>query len=167
MKEEYFDIVDENDLVIGKAPRSECHSNPNLTHRGVFVIPVNKKEEILISKRSMKKDTNPGKWELLAEHNKLGESYYNAAVRGVREELGISTIPVKITKIKISSNRETEFDEIFLCRIIDEKISFDKNEITEIRFMSPKKLRQELKHTKELFTAWFLKVISKYFKYIK
>ena len=33
--------------------------------------------------------------------------------------------------------------------------------------MSPKKLRQELKNNKELFTDWFLKVIYKYFKYIK
>ena len=38
---EYFDIVDENDNIIGKAPRQQCHSNPKLIHRGIFVIVEN------------------------------------------------------------------------------------------------------------------------------
>lgn len=40
--EELFDIVDELDVVIGSAPRGECHGNPTLIHRSVHVLVFNK-----------------------------------------------------------------------------------------------------------------------------
>ncbi len=35
---EFFEIVDENDQVIGTALRSECHGNPKLVHRVAHVL---------------------------------------------------------------------------------------------------------------------------------
>lgn len=49
---EYFDVVDRHDRVIGSALRSECHRNPKLIHRGIFVVIVNEHSEILLQKRS-------------------------------------------------------------------------------------------------------------------
>ena len=36
--EEMFDIVDEQDRVIGSAPRSRCHGDPSLIHRTAHVV---------------------------------------------------------------------------------------------------------------------------------
>ncbi len=163
---EYFDIVDKDDNIIGKELRSVCHSNPKLIHRGIFVIIENELGELLLEKRSMTKDTNPGKLAVIGEHNLLGESYEKAAVRGLKEELGISTKVKKITKLKISSERETEFDEIFIAKINSkEKIKFDKNEISEIIWFSIEQLKKEIKQHPRRFSSWSLKVLKEYYKY--
>ena len=163
---EFFNVVNEKDEIIGRASRKECHSSPKLLHRCVFVIITNNAGELLLSKRSMKKDTNPGKWELMAEHNKPGESYQDAAARGLKEELGISAKTRMLSKKIISDSNETEIDAIFSCVIDDaQKISFDKNEISEVRFMPVAKIKEELKMHPEAFTDWFLEVFQEYLKH--
>ena len=64
-KTEIFDIVDENDRVIGQAPRSECHGNPALVHRVAHVLVFNSRGELLLQKRSQAKDIQPGKWDTI------------------------------------------------------------------------------------------------------
>ncbi|MBI4895734.1 MAG: NUDIX domain-containing protein [Candidatus Aenigmarchaeota archaeon] len=162
---EYFDVVDENDNIIGKELRSVCHNNPKIIHRGIFVIIENELGQLLLEKRSMKKDTNPGKLAVIGEHNLLGESYEKAAIRGLKEELGIKAKVKKIDKLKISSKRETEYDEIFISRINSKQIiKFDKNEISEVMWVSIKKLKKEIKQHPKRFSSWSLKVLKEYFK---
>ena len=162
---EYFDIVDENDNIIGKELRSVCHSNPKIIHRGIFVIVENELEEILLEKRSMTKDTNPGKWAVIGEHNLLGESYEKAAIRGLKEELGLKAKVKKIAKLKISSKRETEFDEIFVAKINStQDIIIDKKELSGVRFISIKQLKKEIKERPRSFSSWSLKVLKEYFR---
>ncbi|MBI5332112.1 MAG: NUDIX domain-containing protein [Candidatus Aenigmarchaeota archaeon] len=167
MKEEYFDVVDENDKVIGMASRNECHSNPKLIHRGVFVILVDEKNRILLSKRSMEKDTKSGKWEFPAGHNNVGESYASAAKRELKEEVGISVRLKKIAKIKAASEQETEFDEIFLGKVKSSvKITLDKKEVSETRFISVQTLKNELSENKHNFTSCFSMVLDEYLRYV-
>ncbi len=79
---EYFEIVNEQGEVIGKAPRSECHGNPALVHRAVHVLVFNKKGELLLQLRSKDKDIQPGKWDTsVGGHLGVGESYQQAALR--------------------------------------------------------------------------------------
>ena len=61
---ELFDIVDEDDQVIGQATRGEVHRNKNLIHRSIGVCVFNSKGEIYLQKRSSTKDTDPGKWTI-------------------------------------------------------------------------------------------------------
>ena len=53
---ELFEIVDENDRVIGTAPRRECHGNPALVHRAAHVLVFNRAGELLLQKRSPHKE---------------------------------------------------------------------------------------------------------------
>lgn len=139
---EYFDIVDRNDKVIGRALRSECHANPKLIHRGVFVVIVNEKSEILLQKRSMRKDLYKGTWGIsVGGHNRAGESYEHAAKREMKEELGLKLPLKKLGKILIRQETETEFDMCFAASIVDEKIKPSKSEIDEIKFFSIKEIR--------------------------
>ncbi|MBS3051404.1 MAG: NUDIX domain-containing protein [Candidatus Aenigmarchaeota archaeon] len=159
---EYFDVVDKNDNVVGRALRSECHKNPKLIHRGVFVIIINRKGEVMIQKRGMKADTNPGRWEFMGEHNKIGESYKSAAIRGLREELGIKKANVrKISKMKISSRRETEFDEIFTCKISEKsRIKINSKEVSEAKFLSTNQLENLMRKKPRPFSSWSIRVFN-------
>jgi isopentenyldiphosphate isomerase len=58
--DEVLDVVNKKDEVIGQALKSECHNN-GLWHRGVAIIVINKKGDILIQKRSPKKEKSPNK----------------------------------------------------------------------------------------------------------
>jgi len=89
MTEEIFDVVNERDEVIGKAPRKEVHAR-GLWHRAVHVLVFNARGEVFLQKRSLKKDIAAGKWDSSASgHLDSGEDYDACAVREVREEIGL------------------------------------------------------------------------------
>lgn len=91
MQEDIFDIVDENDRVVGQATRSEAHAK-NLKHRAVHVLIFNDEGELFMQKRSKNKDTWPGAWDSSCSgHVDSGEDYRTAARRELEEELGYTT----------------------------------------------------------------------------
>jgi 16S rRNA (adenine1518-N6/adenine1519-N6)-dimethyltransferase len=113
---ELFDIVDERDAVIGAKPRAEVHVN-NLRHRAVHMLILNDAGEVLLQKRSMWKDKNPGKWDSSAAgHVDSGEGYEEAAARELREELGIDAPLTRIGKLGACEQTGEEFIEIFAGR---------------------------------------------------
>ncbi len=88
MQEDIFDIVDENDQVVGQATRSEAHAK-KLRHRAVHVLIFNAEGEVFLQKRSQNKDTWPGAWDSSCSgHVDSGEDYLTAAHRELEEELG-------------------------------------------------------------------------------
>jgi isopentenyl-diphosphate delta-isomerase type 1 len=89
-KDEIFDIVNENDEVIGTGTRKDIHQK-KLMHRAVHAIFFNWSRNILLQKRSMGKDTFPGVWTTSCSgHVDSGESYEDALIRECKEELGVS-----------------------------------------------------------------------------
>ena len=70
---EYFEVVDEDENVLRLAAREECHSNPALLHKCACVF-VTRGNAFLLQQRSANLDTQPLKWDMLAEHVKPGES---------------------------------------------------------------------------------------------
>src|SRR6478672_13109465 len=101
MSEEVFDVVDEQDQVIGRERRSEVH-RLNLRHRAVHVLVFNSQGEVFLQKRSMSKDTFPGAWDSSASgHLDCGEDYDACAIRELREEIGLrlERCPPRLFKI--------------------------------------------------------------------
>lgn len=113
---EQFDIVDENDHVIGTKPRSEVHEK-NLLHRAVHILVFNQTGELLLQKRSAWKDREPSKWDSSAAgHLEPGEDYEAGAIRETEEELGIRPKLTPIGKIRACSNTGQEFVEVFTAQ---------------------------------------------------
>lgn len=84
---EVFDVVNTKDEVIGRERRFEVHRR-GLRHRSVHVLLFNRRGEVFLQKRSMSKDTWPGRWDSSASgHLDAGEAYDACAVREVGEEL--------------------------------------------------------------------------------
>lgn len=85
--------MDESGRVIGRAPRSACHGNPELLHQAVHVFVLNRAGEVFLQKRSARKDVQPGKWDTsVGGHVDEGETPGAAASRELREELGLSGV---------------------------------------------------------------------------
>ena len=117
MSEEIFDIVNEQDEVIGQAPRREVHAR-GLWHRAVHVLVYNARGQVFLQKRSLKKDTAAGLWDSSSSgHVDSGEDYDPCAVREVREEIGLHLENPPERLFKINACRETgwEFCWIYRC----------------------------------------------------
>jgi isopentenyl-diphosphate Delta-isomerase len=116
MKEEIFDVCNEQDEVIGQNTRSEVH-RLGLMHRAVHVLVFNRRGEVFLQKRSMTKDTFPGAWDSSASgHLDTGEDYDACAVREVREELGIVLERPPERLFKIAACAETDQEHIWVFR---------------------------------------------------
>jgi len=88
--DERFDVVDASDRVIGSAPRSEIHAR-GLLHRAVHLWLYDPAGRILLQRRSLTKDREPGKWtSSVSGHVNAGEEYDTAMLREIPEEIGVS-----------------------------------------------------------------------------
>jgi isopentenyldiphosphate isomerase len=117
MNEEIFDVVNERDEVIGRAPRREVHAR-GLLHRSVHVLVFNARGEVFLQKRSMKKDRQPGVWDSSASgHLDAGEDYDACAVRELREEIGLSlaSAPERLFKLDACEATDAEFVWVYRC----------------------------------------------------
>src|SRR5262245_27842217 len=118
MSEEFFDVVDAEDRVIGRESRKEVHRR-GLLHRAVHVLVFNSRGQVFLQKRSLNKDTFPGAWDSSASgHLCSGEEYDVCAVRELREEIGlVATEPPK-RWFKIGACPETGNEHVWVYRCV-------------------------------------------------
>jgi len=117
MPEDIFDIVNESDVVVGRALRSEVHAR-GLLHRAVHVLVFNARGELFLQKRSKLKDREPERWGASASgHVDSGEDYDATVVRELGEELGWkpSAPPERILRIEACRETDQEFVWVYRC----------------------------------------------------
>ncbi len=141
---ELFDIYDELGNHLGTAPRRECHGNPKLIHRTAHVIVFSSdRQRILLQKRAMTKDIQPGKWDTaVGGHLAPGETWEVAARREMGEELGIpETLPLRLLFYsKIRNPIESEDVAVFATDY-DGPFQPPADEIDEVHFWTAAELR--------------------------
>ena len=145
LNDELLEIVDGDGRVLGTEKRSVVHGNPALLHRVIHVLVFNTAGQLLLQKRSMNKDTAPGKWDTsVGGHCNPGEADSAAAIREMDEELGIKGHPVDFLYRHIYRNRiESELVSTFLCRY-DGEISFNRDEIDDVAYWDLEDIRSKL-----------------------
>lgn len=93
---ETFDIVNEQDEVVGAASQKEVYDQ-QLTHRIAHVMILNNQGEILLQKRGETCSYLPGFWSTsVGGHVRSGETYEAGAAREAEEELGIKVSDLKL-----------------------------------------------------------------------
>ena len=161
MKEEYLDIVDENDIVIGKDTKSNKFEK-ELISRSVAVLIKDSNGRFIIVKRAPDKKSFPNGLDLAACGNvKSGESYEHAALREIKEETGFSCSIRLLRKVyneeMENSKKRRYFTSIFLAEsdaeitLNEEHVNYEKMPLNE--------LKQKINSNPELFCPFFLKEI--------
>lgn len=139
-QEELFVVVDKDDNILGYKTRYECHHDKSLIHRATGLLIFDSHGRVLLQKRSMQKDTNPGWWtDSASGHVAKGESYEEAVRREMKEELGIDTAVVYTGKIIHEYPWETEMEAFFTAKH-DGPFRIEPTEIDEVRFVSKDEL---------------------------
>ncbi|OGK44067.1 hypothetical protein A2957_01230 [Candidatus Roizmanbacteria bacterium RIFCSPLOWO2_01_FULL_38_11] len=136
-RKEIFVVVDSDDNIIDYRSRYECHHDKNLIHRAADIVLFNDKGNILMQKRSTRKDTFPLFYTISASgHVGKGESYEEAAYRELLEEIGIKTkLEFKGTFLS-SIPRETEMAAVFVGKYDKSDFVLDEDEVESVAFFS-------------------------------
>jgi 16S rRNA (adenine1518-N6/adenine1519-N6)-dimethyltransferase len=125
---ELLATVDRNDQPLDPIDRATIHRE-NLLHRAVHIFILNRDGELLLQKRSYRKDKFPRRWDSSAAgHVNAGESYRDCAMRELKEELGITAGLADLGRIAASEVTGHEFIEIY-AGIHDGPFSWNQHEI--------------------------------------
>ena len=158
-KEEYVDIVDEDDNVIKTATRKEADL-ALLRKRASRVVVFDDKGMILIHQRAHSKRNYPGKFDIgIAETLKAGEDYQSAALRGLKEEMGISVREIKfLFKYSFSGQQSRHNYCVYSC-VYSGNVKPDPGEVAQARFVKVEELERLLRtgqFTDSAVKAWSL-----------
>ena len=163
MAEEFFDVVDEQDRVLGRAPRSVVHRH-HLLHRAVHIFLFNSAGNLLLQMRSERKDEYPLCYTSSASgHLGAGESYDEAAPRELQEELGV-LVPLK-RLAKFSASPQTAYEHTVLYEAhSDEAVRFDPDEIAAVSFHPLPEIAEMLRTSPQQFSPPFIVLLEWYFR---
>jgi isopentenyldiphosphate isomerase len=164
MAQELLPIVNGTGDVIGQATRQECHGGSMLLHPVVHLHIVANDGSLLLQKRAMTKDIQPGRWDTaVGGHVDYGEDIFAALLRESHEELGLSDIqPQFLMSYIFESERERELVNVYFVKMSkDTSFDFDPNEIDDVRFWSPAEILNSINANKHELTPNFS---GEYFK---
>ena len=134
---ERWDVYDRDRRPTGQIlPRGAAHDSA-LCQIAIHVCLFNERGEILIQRRSMAKKGYPGFWDFSVGGGVLtGETVREAAVREVREELGIEISVTDPAAVTLSF--EGGFDDFFLVDWNGSltELRLQPEEVTDVRWAS-------------------------------
>jgi len=154
MAEELFDIVDDQDQVIGQLARSEVHRR-KLLHRAVSIFVFNSRGQLLLQLRSATKDEYPLCYTSSASgHVSAGETYDETAPRELQEELGLTSPIERLMKFPAGPETANEFTVLYRT-VTDSPPQFDPGEIAGGAYYELAEIDDWLVRTPEQFSPPF------------
>jgi 16S rRNA (adenine1518-N6/adenine1519-N6)-dimethyltransferase len=160
LSSEIFEVFDEKNHRVGEAVRGVVHTR-GLFHRSVHVWVFNSQDKVLLQQRATHKDVAPSLWDLsVAEHAKPGETGFQTALRGAREELTIRLAVRLVADYRLNCFEypelgifDNEFVQTYQARH-DGPFILDEKEVQSIKFVTMDKLFKQAREKPELFTPW-------------
>ena len=163
---EYLDIVDENGKPTGKTvSREEAHAK-GIMHRTAhvwIVRPAGDGYEVLLQKRSEKKESYPGMYDTSsAGHITAGDEPLESALRELKEELGIDASPDQLSfagtfRIRYEKEfhgrifRDNEFTTVFVYHGALGSLTLQESEVSEVRWFSLNAVWEEIHRSRARF----------------
>ena len=152
-------LVDENDKEIGTEEKMKAHQEGKL-HRAFSIFVFNSRGEMLLQRRAESKYHSAGLWtNACCSHPRPDESIEQAAHRRLIEELGFDCELKKVSPFKYKAKlgqglTEHEFDYVFIGEYNGE-IRPNKDEVSDIMWLSIDTLKEQIKKHPMNFTEWF------------
>lgn len=143
--EEQFDVVSEDDEVIGRCTRKEAHTRGHI-HRSVLFFILDKDHRVFLNQRTESKEFYPGYWSIVfGGHVHAGESYEETVIREAKEEAGIDDQPLFVTSFKKRFDREDKENVRVYAIVTDKKLSIDPEEIKQGVFATVEEINNKMK----------------------
>src|SRR6266545_137012 len=142
---ELLDIVDEQDRVVGQAPRAEAYAH-RLRHRCVFVLARDAAGRVFVHRRAARKLVFPSLYDMFVGGVVgAGESYHEAALREAEEELGVSGLsaPVPLFRFLYDTPEHTWWSAAYEARC-EPPVAPQIEEIAWYAFLTEEELHRRL-----------------------
>ena len=141
---EMVEEVDRAGAVLGLVTRREMREK-RLWHRSVFVAVVSNDGQILVHRRADTKDVWPGWWDLAVGGVCIpGESWRDAAVRELAEEVGVEGVDVEFVATGAYRDRDVALVAAVFVSRTDGPFRFADGEVTEAHWVRPDDLDEWL-----------------------
>ena len=153
---EVLSIVDTEDKIIGSARRDEIHAK-NLLHRSIHVLIFDLKGHLFLQKRGFFKDESPGLWaSSVSGHIDHGESYDEACIREIEEEVGLILFntPKRLFKLNASKITGYEFSWVYGL-VTNEELIPDPVEIEQGAWFTFDILEKSMSEKPDEFAPFF------------
>lgn len=162
-KEDIFDVVDSDDNVIRQERRSVVHKE-RLMHRAIHVFVFNAAGQIYLQRRSMTKDSAPGKWvSSCSGHVDAGEDYDSAAPRELGEEIGLYDPQEMERVLKESPCPQTGHEFVWLYRCKSEgPFTLDPEEVSDGKWIDIDELNAWIERAPRDFSWSFVHLWAMY-----
>lgn len=163
MSDEFLILVDKNDNPIGLEEKMKCHLPNGKLHRAFTALLFDKEGKLVLTRRSPSKMLWPGDWDgTVASHPRKNETYISSAERRMPEEIGISCKFDYLFKFEYHVPYKNIGSENEICGTLlglienSSKFNLVENEISEIKWISPKQLMDELQKNPEIYCPWMI-----------
>jgi isopentenyl-diphosphate delta-isomerase type 1 len=149
---ELIDVLTPDGAPTGVAkPKPDVHRDGDW-HRSVHVWIIASDGHILVQRRALTKENNPGLWDVSsAGHIEAGESATHAAIREVNEELGIDLNADELRHaatlwepcvLNGGTYIDNEIHEIFVVRRDAVDLRLQEDEVDEVRWVTLEEMRR-------------------------
>lgn len=157
---DYIVLVDEQNRILGTAPKLSSHHKHTPLHRAFSLFIFNHNQELLLQQRALHKKTWPGIWSnSVCGHLLLEDTPESAAKRRLEFELGIDVD----TLINVLPTYQYRFekDEIVeneICPVLvglsDDSPILNMNEVKDIQWIKWEKWVDEIKNNGDAYSPW-------------
>jgi 16S rRNA (adenine1518-N6/adenine1519-N6)-dimethyltransferase len=149
-------VVDEQDKVIGQAPRQDGRNLPEgMLYRVSALWITNSAGKSLLARRALTKKHYPGRWGPGAAGTvEIGETYESNILKELEEELGVTNVPVKKGPKFKTIQTYVHFTQYFTCTIDKAENAFvlQEEEVAEVKWFSAEELLILVQKDPEQFT---------------
>ncbi len=155
-------VVSESDEVIGYKEREALIAGDIYRVSGVWI--TDPAGRVLLARRALTKDNEPGKWgPAVAGTVEEGESYEANALKETREEIGLILAPndlVPLHKTLRRTKTRTYFAQWYGYQYSGslDSLELDAREVDSVRWVDPPELAREIREHPETFvptaTQW-------------
>ena len=152
-----LDVVDENDQVIGQAPRDEIHEK-QWFHRAVHLLLISPRRHFLLQQRAESRPSYPGRWGTSASgHVASGNTYDETIIRETQEEIGYGLKdPCPLLSLEASEETDAEFTRFYVEEVESPpQLRADPEEVQAARWWTERELLEALIEHPEQFTPTF------------
>ena len=158
-EDEFLNLIDSHSRLTHSAkPRSLVHRDGDL-HPTVHIWLIKRRDMgiyVLLQKRSPEKDVNPDRYDVSAAgHVSQGGEFRNAAVREMKEELGIDITGGQLELIGLINHKtcygninDNELSAVYLCRedIDTDKLVLQSSEVSEVDWVEVDEMIASMKY---------------------
>lgn len=162
-------IVDERDNPVGAAEMYEAQEK-GLIHRIVRIMVEDEQGRLLLQKRSVRMKRWPNCWDNSATgHVDEGEAYDAAALRELKEEIGVERSELQALGTYFTDRRLENiphlrrFNRVYKTLATADELVIDEDEVSEVRWFTVDEVKKLLKEQPEMVTDGLNDVMSRYY----